>query len=120
MGDIYRNLNGLQLHGVNLWLVLIPVIHLVFHVTDPVDVTDDFEVAHLSTILFLQNLLQLFVSIVVKIIYHIFVHPHHLGLVPLESFHVDKAIEIINAETYLDSVHGGHLDLILSVAWHRV
>ena len=86
-----------------LWVVRNPIIDRVFHVTHPVNIAKNFEVLYVFGVV---EFLDLFVTVVLQEINHVFIHIHYLRVLPRGSGQIDEAIQIVNAKSDVDSIFG--------------
>ena len=66
------------------------------------------------------DFLDLLVSIVLEEVNHVFIDIDDLRVLPISGWHVDEAIQIVDAETDVDSILGSQLYLILGISRKRV
>ena len=115
LSDLYGHLYCLQLYGINMRLVLKPIVDMVLDVAYSIDITNNFQMLYCFLFCFNEHFLNLFVAIIFEKVNHIFIYFNELWLVPLQGFQVDKSIKIINAKSNLYSIIGSNLYLILSL-----
>ena len=94
-----------------------PLIHKVFNVTDSINVAQYFMASSLTRYF---KALELNVSIVFCVVYHIVIQFCEVGLVPRETLHVDEAIKVVDAECYFNAVSWCNLYFVLCEARESV
>ena len=94
---------------------MVPFVDIVFHITDPVHVAQDL---HVFGLLGDFELGQLHISVVAGEVNQVARYLGELGLVPGQRFHIDQAIQVVNAKGYFKAVSGGKLDFVLRIARH--
>lgn len=94
-----------------------PVVDAVFHITNTVDVAQDFE--RVSALL-VWHALDLLLTTIVSEIAKRLMNNGECRLGPLERGNVYKSCQIVDAEADLDFVARCHLDLVLCITSHTV
>lgn len=89
-----------------------PIVDRVFHVTNAVDVAENFEVLHVAGVV---EFLDLLVAVILEEVHHVFVHVHDLRVLPGGRRHVHEAVQVVNTEADIDAVLGCQLYLVLAV-----
>ena len=64
--------------------------------------------------------LQLFISVVIHKVDHILVNIREAWFCPLQSFHINKSIQIINTKAQINSIARSNLNFILGNPGHAV
>ena len=114
--DSNRNLHSASLVEA-LWVVWNPIVDRVFNITNSVNVAKNFEMLDVSWV---AEALDLFISIVLQEIDHVFIHIHYLRVLPSGGTHVNEPIQIVNAKADVDPVFWSQLYLVLAIPRKRV
>lgn len=118
LSNYYGYLNsGKRMSVTTIFIKFHPVVNWIFNITNSVSVTKNFETSSLPWMI---KPLKLFIPVVLHKVNHVLINIWESGFCPLKSFHINKSIQIINAETQVNSVTRCHLYFILGDTRHAV